>query len=77
MWTSRREDGRYMNSTMLLLETCHYHHIAQSIGQPLLACLDQGVAVNDQKDVRTCNFGGKFFSRNDFFPGKTVKNENR
>jgi hypothetical protein len=37
----------------------------------------QGVAVNDQKDVRTCNFGGKFFSRNDFFPGKTVKNENR
>jgi hypothetical protein len=27
----------------------------------------QGVAVNDQKDVRTCNFGGKFFSRNDFF----------
>jgi hypothetical protein len=37
----------------------------------------QGVAVNDQKDVRTCNFGGKFFSINDFFPGKTVKNENR
>jgi len=37
----------------------------------------QGVAVNEQKDVRTCNFGGKFFSRNDFFPGKTVKNENR
>jgi hypothetical protein len=30
----------------------------------------QGVAVNDQKDVRTCNFGGKFFSRNDFFLGK-------
>jgi hypothetical protein len=26
-----------------------------------------GVAVNDPKDVRTCNFGGKFLSRNDFF----------
>jgi hypothetical protein len=26
-----------------------------------------GVAVNDRKDVRTCNFGGNFFSRNVFF----------
>jgi hypothetical protein len=26
-----------------------------------------GVAVNDPKDIHMCNFGGKFFSRNDFF----------
>jgi hypothetical protein len=29
-------------------------------------CLSQGVAVNDPKDIRACNFGGKFFSRNVF-----------
>jgi hypothetical protein len=37
-------------------------------GRQLLFVL--GVAVNDQKDVRTCKFGRKFFSRNDFFLGK-------
>jgi hypothetical protein len=29
-------------------------------------CLSQGVVVNDPKDIRACNFGGKFFSRNVF-----------
>jgi hypothetical protein len=32
-----------------------------------------GVAVNDPKDVHTCNFGRKIFSRNDFFMEKLWK----
>jgi hypothetical protein len=32
-----------------------------------------GVAVNDPKDVRMCNFSEKFFSRNDFFLEKLWK----
>jgi hypothetical protein len=36
----KSEDGRYMNNMILLLEIRHYRYIAQSIGQPLLACLD-------------------------------------
>jgi hypothetical protein len=43
------------------------------VNDPAIHVNGQGVAVNDQKDVRTCNFGEKFFSRNDFFLGKLWK----